>query len=281
MAGAGSATERWGALVAAEHAQADRVRSDAPGEDFWTPFAGQFRPDLAAPDDPTLQLITAMLSPDWTVLDVGAGGGRLSLPLARRCRHVTAVEPSPAMAGVLREAATSNGIGNVSVVEATWEDAQAAPSDLVVCAHVLYTARDIGPFLRKMEAHAREWVAVVLFTDPPQSQLFPFWPRVHGQERLRLPCLSELIEVLGEMGVGPAVHMLPPRPSQGFPDRDRARGALRARLFLTAGTQADRRLEEAMDELLVEGPDGALLVRGAPPLNAGLVTWRPAAARRD
>lgn len=271
----GSAVARWRNRVEAEHAQTDRLRGEAPPEDYWSPFAGQFRPDLAGPEDPTLRLIAPMVAPDWEVLDVGAGGGRLALPLARLCRHVTAVEPSAAMAAELREAARINDIDNVSVVEATWEEADVPPADLVVCAHVLYTAREVGPFLRKMQTHARERVVAVLFTDTPQWQLFPFWERVYGEERLRLPGLTDLMGVLWEMGVYPDLTMLPPRTSQGYPDRERARELIRARLFIAPGSEQDRRLEQAMADLLVPEPDGGVRVKGASERRAGLVTWRP------
>ena len=269
------AAARWGAMVEAEHAQSDRVRQSAAEGDFWTPFAGGFRPDLARPDDPQLAWITSVLSPEWTVLDVGAGGGRLSLPLAQRCRHVTAVEPSAAMVGVLREEAARTGTGNLTVIEATWEAADAPAADLVVCVHVVYTVVEIEPFLRNLGDHARERVALVAFVDPPQAQLSPFWPRVHREERLRLPCLAELVPVLWEMGVYPDVTMLPPRPFLGYEDRERAREQLRARLFIQPGTEEDGRLEGAIDELLHEGADGRLVVRGARLQRPGLVTWRP------
>ena len=279
-AGFEPAVARWRAMVEAEHAQTDRLRGEAPPEDYWSPFAGQFRPDLAGPEDPTLRLIAPMVSPDWEILDVGAGGGRLALLLARLCRRVTAVEPSAAMAAELREAARINDIGNVSVVETTWEEADVQPADLVVCAHVLYTSREVGAFLRKMEERARARVVVALFTDTPQWQLFPFWERVYGEERLRLPGLTDLMGVLWEMGVYPDLTMLPPRISQGYPDRERARELIRARLFIAPGSEQDRRLGQAMDELLVPQPDGGVKVKGVSERRAGLVTWRPADTTR-
>jgi hypothetical protein len=50
---------------------------------------------------------------------------------------------------------------------------------------------------------------IFLFMDPPQHQLYPFWERVYGEARLRLPCLKELMEALWEMGVEPNLEMLP------------------------------------------------------------------------
>jgi 2-polyprenyl-3-methyl-5-hydroxy-6-metoxy-1,4-benzoquinol methylase len=40
------------------------------------------------------QLKRLSLSPEITVLDVGAGTGRITLPIAKRVKHVTALEPS-------------------------------------------------------------------------------------------------------------------------------------------------------------------------------------------
>ncbi len=52
---------------------------------------------------------------------------------------------------------------NVKVVADTWEEAEVEPHDLVVCAHVVYTVREIESFIRKLTAHARKTVALVAF----------------------------------------------------------------------------------------------------------------------
>jgi 16S rRNA A1518/A1519 N6-dimethyltransferase RsmA/KsgA/DIM1 with predicted DNA glycosylase/AP lyase activity len=51
-----------------------------------------------------------------TLLDVGGGAGRFTLPLARHCQHVTVVEPSASMGESLRHLAAQAGIANVSLI---------------------------------------------------------------------------------------------------------------------------------------------------------------------
>ncbi|MSQ13278.1 MAG: class I SAM-dependent methyltransferase [Dehalococcoidia bacterium] len=89
------------------------------------------------------------------MLDVGAGAGRYALPLALCCRHVTAVEPSPAMGKGFRAVAAEAGIANVSLVQAAWEEANVRPADVALCSNVLYTLRDAEAFIRKLDRHAR------------------------------------------------------------------------------------------------------------------------------
>ena len=124
------------------------------------------------------------------------------MPLALHCSHVTAVEPSPSMASLLTEQAREHEIRNVTLLQETWEDAQVEVGEVALCAHVIYTARDPAAFVKKLGAHARRYVAVVLFSAPPQSQLYSLWPPVHGEERLPLPALPELEELLQELGIG-------------------------------------------------------------------------------
>lgn len=53
--------------------------------------------------------------PDATVLDIGAGTGLLTLPLARQAAQVWAVDISPAMGEYLRVKARSAGLDNIEV----------------------------------------------------------------------------------------------------------------------------------------------------------------------
>ena len=60
--------------------------------------------------DPLLDHVLGRVTAEMTVLDVGAGIGRWTLPMARRVRRVTAVEPLQGMRQVLLEAC--DGAGN-------------------------------------------------------------------------------------------------------------------------------------------------------------------------
>ena len=269
------ATQRWKTMVETEHAQSEKMRGHIPPPaDHWQPYAQQFRADPRRTDDLLLNRLLTEVAPHSTVLDVGAGGGRLALPLALRCRHLVAVEPSSSMGAVLREQASGFSIDNVSLVEATWEIAEVEPADLVICVHVLYVVADIEPFIRKLEAHARDRVLVVLFKASPQSQVYPLWKGIHGEERLPLPSLPEFYDVLSQLGIDAHTDMLPPQPSRGFEHQQQALEQLSRRLYLEPGTPEMASLEGMLPELLEE-IDGALIIRGSQPLEPGLVWWRP------
>ena len=261
-------------MVEAEHAQSDSVREkgDVPS-DSWVPFAERFRPSLDTKDPITLSLLKE-LEPRHTVLDVGAGGGRVALPASVKCQRVVAVEPSAAMGAVLEEEAQRHSRDNISLVASTWEEAEVEPADIVMCVQVLYTGRDIVGFIRKLEAHARERVLVVLGENPPYTQSNPLWSMVHGQERLKLPSLRELVPLLWDMDIYPDMEMLPPQAPRGFESREGALAQTRNRLMVEPGGEVERRLKAALEELLEEA-DGRFVIRGAPVFYPALVSWRP------
>ena len=269
------ATQRWKQMVETEHAQSEKMHGEVPPpSDHWQPYAQQFKADPLRTDDDLVNRLLEEVAPHSTVLDVGAGGGRLALPLALRCRHLVAVEPSASMGTVLNQQASDFSIQNLSLVESTWEDAEVEPADLVICVHVLYVVREIEPFIRKLEAHARQRVLVVLFEAPPQSQTYALWEQVHGEERLPLPSLPEFQDVLSQLGIDFHLDMLPNQPPRGFENHKEALEQLSRRLYLAAETPQMACLEALLPELLEE-IDGTLVIRGSQPLKPGLVWWCP------
>ena len=200
-----NAIETWGEMVRVEHEQSDRMRGVRP-TDHWTESAPQFKADPHRAGDALVEELRSRLRPGETLLDVGAGGGRLALPLALTCRTVTAVEPSPSMCSVLRETALEYNIANVSMIETGWLEASVEPADVVLCSHVVYVIEDIESFVRKMDSHARRLVLAVLFQSPPQSQIYSLWEQVHGEKRRRL-CPASTIFAGWRQSVLP-VHLL-------------------------------------------------------------------------
>ena len=272
-----TATQRWRELVETEHGQSDLKRGEIPPpQDHWRPFAQNFRADPHRTDDPLVNRLLQEVEPQHTVMDVGAGGGRLALPLALRCAKMVAVEPSSSMCQVLREQATDSGVDNVSLVEAQWEEAQVEAVDIILCAHVLYVVAGIEDFVRKMEASAREKVLIVLFQSPPQSQIYPLWQMVHGEERIPLPSLPQFREVLEQLGVDANVEMLEQLPQRGFEDREQALDQLTDRLYLAPGSSQLAKLEQILPDILQE-TDSGFIVKGSQTLQPALVSWRPQA----
>ena len=219
-----------------------------------------------------VEALRSHLRPGDTLLDVGAGGGRFSLPLALSCRSVSAVEPSPSMCAVLRETAEEYGIENVSITESGWLEASVEPADVILCSHVVYVIEDIGAFVRKLNSHARRLALCVLFQSPPQAQIYGLWEQVHGEPRHPLPCLPEFLPVLEELGIRATVTEMEGQGPRGFHSLEEARQMIPRRLYVSPGAPQMERLERALEESLFE-EDGIWQVRGTPPARPCIVAW--------
>jgi 16S rRNA (adenine1518-N6/adenine1519-N6)-dimethyltransferase len=72
---------------------------------------------LADPNVAALILRRAQFKPDDIVLEIGAGIGALTLPLAQQVKHVLAVEPDRKIATLLGDEILTAGIHNVTTIE--------------------------------------------------------------------------------------------------------------------------------------------------------------------
>ena len=270
-----SAVEHWKNTVERHHEQSLRAIGEAgPPSDFWRSLAPAFRADPRRTDDEVLDRLKREVKPDQTLLDVGGGAGRFALALALGCRSVTVAEPSESMLEQLDEASKETGIANVKKVQGNWEDVEVEPADVVLCSHVVYGTADIVPFIHKLASHARDRVLMLSFVNSPQSHLAPLWTPVHGEERVNLPALPELVNVMWEVGIYPDVEMFDALDRQVFESREAAVEQLRGRLWVAPDTEADRRLQQAAEELL-EDCDGGVAIRGEDAKRQGLLSWRP------
>jgi SAM-dependent methyltransferase len=106
--------------------------------------------------DPLLDFIRKEINAQDTVVEIGPGTGRWTIPLAKTIKSVTAIEPTAAMADILRENIGNAGLDNVDIISQTWEEASLSIHDIAICAHGMYGSPDLAEFVRKMERFARK-----------------------------------------------------------------------------------------------------------------------------
>ena len=266
----------WADRVRDNRDQAERLRESTTG-DHYAPISSLFVADPRRTDEPTLEMLRAMAAPDESWLDIGAGAGRYALPLALRVREVTAVEPSAGMRRALRAGIDEHGLTNVRVIAGTWPEALEllAPlpaADVALIAHVGYDIEEIGPFLAGMEAATRDRCVAVLTDRSPASVADPFWPLVHGEERVALPALSDFLELLHARGCETEVVRVERLP-RSFDSVDALTAFLRRQLFITEGGEKDLHFRAILPDRITQR-DGAWTLADRPTGAIGIVTWR-------
>ena len=125
------------------------------------------------------------LNPKYTVLDIGAGTGRLAIPAAKQVKTVTAIDQSRDMLAYLQENMEREGVENITCINKRWEDIELGvdiePHDVVLAAHSLGML-DIQEALAKMDAAAKRYV--YLSTAAGRWLDEGFWKAIYGEKQL-------------------------------------------------------------------------------------------------
>jgi SAM-dependent methyltransferase len=184
-----------------------------------------------------------------TVLDVGAGGGAASLPLAGVAGRLVAVDESPEMVASFLAAAAAAGVP-AQGVEGRWPEVahQVGPADVVVCHHVFYNTPDLAPFATALTGHARRRVVAELTDRHPLVGLGPLWRRFHDLERPTGPTADDAVAALEALGLAVARQDWESQDRFGFDDFDELVAFTRRRLCLPAD-----RDPEVAEALLAQG----------------------------
>jgi SAM-dependent methyltransferase len=157
----------------------------------------------------SLVLSRLPLNNDQTVLDIGAGPGTLSLPIARKVRSVTAVDYSAGMLAALKDNAMRTGIDNIRTVQVSWEDDWSRlgieQHDIAIASRSLAVA-DLKGALCKLNRYASNYVFIVDRISPT-----PFDPEAFqaiGRPFSPGPDYIYTLNMLYSMGIHPQVDIL-------------------------------------------------------------------------
>ncbi|KGK98335.1 SAM-dependent methlyltransferase [Methanococcoides methylutens] len=207
------------------------------------------------------------LTPESRVLDIGAGPGTLAIPLSEMVSHVTAVEPSPGMIGVLQDQITENDIGNIKCVHKRWEDVEIG-SDLegsydVVIASYSLGMPDIKEAVRKMEAASSRYVYIYWFAGETSwdANFKALWPSLHGTNYYPAPKCDILYNVLYRMGIYPHINVIPFEHVHRFSSEEESVDHFKSYFNITEQHQ-DAILRDYLKDHLEEDDDGAVILRG-------------------
>jgi SAM-dependent methyltransferase len=212
-------------------------------------FRSRARRAGSRPATPSNLEAARFLPEGGTVLDVGAGGGAASLPLAGVAGRLVAVDESPDMVASFLAAAEAAGVP-AEGVEGHWPEVarQVGPADVVVCHHVFYNAPDLAPFATALTGHARRRVVAELTDRHPLVGLGPLWRRFHDLERPTGPTADDAVAALEALGLEVARQDWDNQDRFGFDDFDELVAFTRRRLCLPAD-----RDPEVAEALLAQG----------------------------
>jgi len=157
-----------------------------------------------------LQVMKPYLAGCRSALDIGAGCGALTLPLARELQKVTALEPSHGMLKVLQEEAEDQGLKNIEVIQAPFGKVKLAPHDLVLVAHVPGLWDEPERVIKELERLAVRWTFLVQAVGPQQDKFFfgELYPLVLGRGYPPKPDYLPTYLALHSMGIYASISIV-------------------------------------------------------------------------
>jgi ubiquinone/menaquinone biosynthesis C-methylase UbiE len=194
-------------------------RLECTNASYWDKCADNYNENMPQMADLTQnQLNHMLLQPHDTVLEVGAGNGRLTVPIAKRVQHVTALEPSKNMLEYLKTNAQNAGVQNVSCINKSLEDLNPDDSagcfDVVVASFSLFML-DMEKALAKMNTVASKSVYLFLsasrWLDDPELQKL-----VHHESTSLWADYIYVYNVLYDLGITANVDIWNYTSKQGF-----------------------------------------------------------------
>lgn len=197
----------WAALWRELVDRSSRVAPERSAGDFWAGRAQDFHDRVHGrrnQPDSIRDFVLETVAPGSTVLDIGAGTGGWSIPLAGRAARVTAVDSSASMIAVLRQNIAKEGVANVDIVPGSWPDVQVDTHDYSLAAHSVYGSADLPGFVERMQVLTRRTCFLVIHIPVAGGVMAEAATHLWGHP-LDSPNFTVAYNVLLQMGLAPNV----------------------------------------------------------------------------
>jgi SAM-dependent methyltransferase len=198
------------------------------------------------------------------VLDIGAGPGTLTIPIAPLVNEVTAIEPGDGMVSILNEHAKKKNITNITSIKKRWEDVDIS-RDLcgeydVVIASLSLTMYNIQEALEKMNAASSDYIYLFWFVDLPfwERMYADLWEPLHGSQYYSGPKADCLFNVLYQRGIYANVQMLPLKKEYRFSTQDEMFAFFKHRFNAKTAAQ-ERILTDYITPLILYNGNGVVI----------------------
>lgn len=236
----------------------------APEENIWDRSADMYRQMAAMERVFTLpQLEVLPVTAEDTVLDIGCGPGRISVPMAQRAKSVTAIDTSEKMMAHCRANAAAAGVHNLTIRALDWRDA--VPGENLEQHDVVIACRSVGlGDLKKLSSFARKTAVLIAFANAPSiphilGELFDgatARPAFSPPPQDRRLSYNVMFNIAYDLGYEPNVRIFPDGFTADFSSREEAYAQL-SRLSAQPVTDMGRFRANA-DRWLTAHADGSV-----------------------
>jgi protein-L-isoaspartate O-methyltransferase len=235
---------------------------------MWDHAADMYKQMAAMEKSYTVGFLDAFETrPTDTVLDVGCGPGRISVPMAQRAKSVTSVDSAERMLNHCIQNAKDAGVTNLVPRLLDWETAELGRDleqhDIVIAS------RSVGlQDLRKLSSFARRIAVIMSWANAPSipNILHDIFVGCSQEEDRRGPFPMDrrvgynvTYNMVYDMGYDPNVRILTDGFTRDFSCREEAYAEM-----VSLGTVAPGKMDvyrSNLDRFLTQNPDGSVTFR--------------------
>lgn len=156
----------WDAIMRKMNAQGGKVDT-ATANQNWSRFAPMYNFMASLETEYTQKQVDQMiLDENDTVLDVGCGIGRLTIPVAKKVKSVTALDVADGMLDYCQNNVEKAGLTNVNIMNLDWNEVEVGKD--IPKHDVVFASRSVGlKDIIKLNNAANKYAFVLSFSEYP------------------------------------------------------------------------------------------------------------------